>query len=352
MLKKFTFVTILFFISVSVFSTASQAGAIFLMIYPGSRAVGMGGAYTAISDDALAVYYNPAGMGMQEKRDVVLMHVEWLPALQPGMYYEYLGAVFPTEYGVFGGSINYLTTGEMSAVDDDPTARWVTYDLAVNLSYSYKLNQKLSLGGTGKFIYSYLAPEWVVRSFLGENQGGQGQSVALDLGVLYKPTKNTSLGFTLANIGPSISYIENGEKDPLPLTLRLGVKQTLFANQLNDLLLAADITKVMAGIPFGSLTSEDLVFEPTKMFSKDSDSLSTLEKEVLDTWVSIGLEYLYYNLFAVRAGYFVDYFGQRIGFTFGGGFIIKNSIRIDIGVDSNIYQFATSNYRISLGFRF
>jgi len=358
MKKIFISLVLLFSTTVLIFSTASQAGAIFLMIYPGSRAVGLGNAYTAISDDALATYYNPAGLGLQEKKDIVLMHVEWLPGLNPGMYYEFAGVTVPTKYGVFGGSLIYLTTGETSATrDNDPTATWNTFDLAVTLSYAYKLKSNFSLGASGKFIYSFLAPDWVVQDF-SIGSGGQGQSVALDLGLIYSPVKTTTLGLSLSNIGPGIQYISEGSIDDLPCALRLGIKQMILENKLNKIIFTTDITKVFAGINLDSLNDSDFVFEFSRLAEKkhsgDKDTippLSMLEAEFLDTWLSFGTEYLYYDLFALRAGYFVDYYGERVGFTFGGGIIVKNSIRIDLGVDSEIYSFPTSNYRISLGFK-
>ena len=40
----------------------SEGGAIFLLIRPGARPSGMGSAFAAISDDATATYFNPAGL--------------------------------------------------------------------------------------------------------------------------------------------------------------------------------------------------------------------------------------------------------------------------------------------------
>ena len=40
----------------------------FLSIGVGSNAVGMGGAYTAVADDATAMYWNPAGLSFHIQR--------------------------------------------------------------------------------------------------------------------------------------------------------------------------------------------------------------------------------------------------------------------------------------------
>src|SRR5436190_10778481 len=48
----------------------------FMKIPVGARAVGMGGAFTAVCDDATAPYWNPAGMVYLPYREVFLQHAE------------------------------------------------------------------------------------------------------------------------------------------------------------------------------------------------------------------------------------------------------------------------------------
>ena len=51
-------------------SAQSEAGAIFLLIAPGARAGGMGEAQVAVANDAYASYWNPAGLGFLEGREL------------------------------------------------------------------------------------------------------------------------------------------------------------------------------------------------------------------------------------------------------------------------------------------
>ncbi len=43
--------------------SVGEAGAIFLLIAPGARAGALGEAQVAVTDDAYASYWNPAGLG-------------------------------------------------------------------------------------------------------------------------------------------------------------------------------------------------------------------------------------------------------------------------------------------------
>ena len=50
----------------------------FLSIPVGARALAMGGAYTALANDASAIYWNPGGLAQVTSREVFFMHSEWL----------------------------------------------------------------------------------------------------------------------------------------------------------------------------------------------------------------------------------------------------------------------------------
>jgi len=309
---------------------ASEAGAIFLTIYPGARPNGMGAAFVGLADDALATYYNQGGMAFINSTDFSLMHANWLPGLYEDMYYDIVSFVNPVKgWGTVGGNIIYLTTGETEAVDEQgvTVGKFRTFDISFSLSYATKMSEFLGLGVGAKFIYSFLAPPEIVERVL-HMRGGTGMSWAIDIGTLYHtPLKGLNLGAALQNIGPSIQYASSGEKDPLPRTLRLGVAYKLFDSEINKLTFLADLTKVVV------------------------DWSGNLKEENKDTWKSSGMEYTYYNLLTGRIGYFSDLAGSRVGLTYGGGIEFKN-LRFDIGVDDKLYEFKTSNYRFSLTYSF
>ena len=63
MIRNFIFSTVF----LSLLFPVGEACAIFLLIAPGASAAGTGEAQVAKVDDSYASYYNPAGLGFQDK---------------------------------------------------------------------------------------------------------------------------------------------------------------------------------------------------------------------------------------------------------------------------------------------
>ena len=57
---------------------AGTSGFMFLRLGNGARPSGLAEAFTAVSDDASSIYYNPAGMANVEGLELDLTHSEWL----------------------------------------------------------------------------------------------------------------------------------------------------------------------------------------------------------------------------------------------------------------------------------
>src|SRR5438045_4142227 len=72
--------------------SAGSSGAAFLKIGAGARPAGLGQAYTAIADDANAIYWNTAGLSTIRKNEFVAMRAELFQDLR----YHYFAFVHPT----------------------------------------------------------------------------------------------------------------------------------------------------------------------------------------------------------------------------------------------------------------
>ncbi len=310
---------------------ASEAGVPFLMFYPGARANGMGAVFTTISDDALATYYNDAGMAFQQKHNIGLTYVNLLPGLYTGMYYKFLSYVHPIRDGAIGGHIIWLTSGNTTLGIDEygnviEEGR-KTSDLSVKISYAKKLNKELSIGIGAKYIYSYLVPVWITRP-------GKANSWALDAGLLYIPSKVWQFGMSLQNMGPNIKYKEAGVLDPLPWTLRTGLAWHPFPTKTEEFTVSIELTKILVGL------LDDL--------RDGSDGFKYIWN---DTWKGIGGEYIIKDIIFLRTGHFWDTIGHREGWTFGGG-VKFYGFRIDISRDSALYDFPTDDWRFSFHYSF
>jgi len=302
------------------------------MIYPGARAVGMGCSFVGVCDDAEATYYNDGGLPFIGHNDVQFMYVKWLPGLWPDMYYTFLSAVKWEGDRAMGIHFIYLNTGLTQGYDEEgnPIGTWTTFDWAVKVSYAIKLKENMGIGAGAKFIYSFLCPEWALKAVnIGLTQGGRGTAAAIDLGLFYD-YDFFKYGIALQNIGSTIKYTESGEGDPLPRALRMGFSIIPIRNEYYSLLLTTEFVKVIIGL---------------------IDEMREGEYRYIwnDTWKGIGFEVNFFRLFAVRGGYFWDTDGKREGYTWGAS-VGYRTLRIDVGVDSDIYSFKTTNYRIAVNY--
>jgi len=358
----------------AIYPAGENPGAVFLMIWPGSRPTALGGAFTAVADDATATYYNIGGLGFQNRGAITLQHANWLPGLYPGMYYEFLGATRSLrQKGTLGFNIIYLTTGRTEVINEqgEYLGEYNTFDIAATIGYGYKVLPKLSTGVSFKFIYSFLVPDWVflvMQKELGNISGGVGTTWALDMGLLYKPFPFLSIGAALQNLGPNIAYTTSGASDPLPRMLRIGLNYMPIQSKLFRLSLIPEMTKVLVGMFYDP--------EDTLTFSQE------LSYEYKEAWKSFGIELTYYDFLSARLGYFEDLTGARggvrikdkddreqylslpeflftkhggkldkIGLTFGGGIRVKK-VAVDVSLDHLIYDFSTDNYKFSLSYQF
>jgi len=326
----FTFLFLLLISSSNLKGSATQAGGVFLTIFPGAKATAMGAAFSAVADDATASYYNPGAVSFFDHTEFSLIHAPWLRALANDMYYEYMGFVKPLKgKGTLAGHIIYLTLGELVATTREgrEVGRFRPYDVALDITYGFPLRKNLGFGVGAKLIYSFLAPGNVIREVLEmPGYGGSAATGAIDAGILYKtPFLNSTVSAVIANIGPGLKYTESGKSDPLPSLIRVGAAIRPFWGKIHKLTLSFDVNKVLVGI--------------TSDYKKQG-----FHYVYWEAWKHAGIEYTYFDFISLRVGYFDDPEGLRMGLTFGGGVKFKN-FKLDIADDSQIYDFEESSNR-------
>ncbi len=311
---KTIYTTLLIVILLAIFSgksfAVSEAGVIFLLIEPGSRYGAMGQSGVACTDDGMAAYWNPGAMGFLKQNKVAGMHSNWFGDVDgiDDMYFEYLGySTFFEGIGTVGLNVTYLTYGKQYRTGEqgEDLGTFESYELAVAGAYSTEVMHDLGLGINFKFILSDLSP---VGSGT-ETEKGRGMSFALDIGILKKNffIHNLSAGVNLQNLGPDITFINKDQADPLPLNFCAGLSYKILDSKYNKLLVNFDINKL--------LVNRDPLYK--RWFTSLTDDMAK------DEWNSlikkIGAEYVYYDLIALRAGYYADTDGHITGLSFGAG---------------------------------
>ena len=142
--------------------SATNTAVPFLLISPGSRASAMGEEGVAISDDASAIYWNPAGLGFQNGQEMSLTHSNWLPQFnQSDLFYENgnYKVHIPKISGTLGASLQFLSLGKFERRDEANVylGEFSSFELALTTAYGTKLDEDIAVGLGLKLIYSSLS---------------------------------------------------------------------------------------------------------------------------------------------------------------------------------------------------
>ncbi|MCG3204107.1 MAG: hypothetical protein KCHDKBKB_00810 [Elusimicrobia bacterium] len=205
----------------SLFATGTSASQ-FLKLGAGARSSAMGNAYSAVSNDVTATYWNPAGLAQLETPEIGVMQNTHLVDTQ----YQYLAGVMPTPHGVMGLSLSRLDYGTLDRYSnaDVKEGSFDANSMAANISLGRQLNDSWMLGATVKYISETLESE-------------KASGFAFDLGALYK-FNDMNLSAVIQHIGPKMKMVQ--ESAPLPMTIRFGASRKVLQDKL---LLALDFSK-------------------------------------------------------------------------------------------------------------
>lgn len=293
-------ILILFSLSQNIFSKQGEGGVTLpiLNYVAGTRALGVGTAFTALADDVTSLYWNPAGLARLTRQQVYAMYER----LYEGSNYWFGAYTIPFHnIGVFGVGLIYLNSGDivgtgpnqedLGIYDDTQSMVIISYGTPIQNIRNFQsrhlrfLDIGISMKIVKHAIYKYTS-----------------YGVAFDLGSRYVPSKtskflrNFIFGFALQNILPPESKLLS-EREWYPLKLKLGVcYRTLF----DTLFLTMDLNQIL----FREQTPE----------------------------LNFGIEYVALRLFRLRAGY-------KNGVSFGSGMEIEDFM----------FDYA-ANYNFDLGF--
>jgi hypothetical protein len=302
----------------------------FLAITPDARHAAMGDVGVATTPDASAAYWNAAKLVFIDKKyGGSFSYTPWLGKIINDMWISHLSGFYKLrQEEAIAVSLKYFDLGEIDFRNDlnEPLGTFNPKEAAFDVTYSRMLSQQLSVGITGRYIYSNLTG-----AFTG-NDAQAGNSAAVDIGVFYtkeiqNSTKNStlSLGAQISNIGAKLSYTDNANKDFLPTNLRIGTAYTMELDPFNTITFALDFNKLM--VP----TVDEGQSLLSGMFGSFTDAPDGASEELHEVMTSLGIEYWYNKTFAARLGYFLEAEdkGNRKYMTAGIGFR-KDNFGIDV----------------------
>ena len=288
----------------------------FLKIPMGARAIGMGGAFTAVCDDASAAWWNPAGMVFLPYREVMIQHAEQFGSLEN---HDVLTGVFPLggekgHQAALGVSLVRVAVDDIPitprpgslrpgidfldyGIDNDPTTPdygqgdgiWepgerllLTADnlymasssqMVGTISYAKHHGTRWTFGGNLKFARQSL-PDTIP----GEHVTSFG--AGLDAGVIYMPTDAITIGAMLRDLTTTYLAWSNGTRETVIPSLTTGSGFNFYPAEHHAMTWGVDIA-------WG--------FENRALDSQVHVGSVTLDFRT-------GLEYWYRNTLALRTG--------------------------------------------------
>jgi hypothetical protein len=261
----------------------------------GARALGMGGAYVAVANDATAGYWNPAGLTGIENFNISSM-------ISADMTYDrqYNYVALGYNFGRAGwAAMSWVNFGvddikQYESSSTSPVNEFNADDHGFFFSYGNAMND-LHVGITAKVAYQTIG-EW-------ESQTGIG----FDAGLKYVVNENFHLGATAHDLGTKVGDYN------IPVSFRLGMAAFAF----DGFTFAADVVKI---------------------------------QDESDVEVHLGSEYDYEfaeNYFgAIRAGV------NDGEFTVGAGLTVMGQYSIDYSYVSEAESFLEHSHRVSLTLSF
>lgn len=261
-------------------SQATKLAGEFLTTGFGAKALGMGGAFASLADDASAVYWNPAGLVQLDRSQLLLMHSERFGNLVDYNCFSLSRPLSRAEGKEASGAISliWLRVSDIPFTShlDDPNEdfidangnkkwdpgerrlwnrsriRWESdNEIAGFLSYSRRINPKTSGGLNIKVIWKEIADI----SALG---------LGLDAGLLYEPMSNWRVGMNIQDLTTTPLYWDGwyytfadtvetkqdvSTKETIYPTLKLGTSYTLpVASISGNLVFAADVDLKFEGL--------------------------------------------------------------------------------------------------------
>jgi hypothetical protein len=214
-------------------------GALFLLLPTGARAVGMGLAAMAARGTSESVWWNPAGLSGNPRREAAIHHSQSLNGTGDA-----LNVILPfREFGVIGLAASVLDLGEQEPRVDSSGAlgTLLPRQVVFAATYATQLGRDATAGVTYKIVQFRVDCTGACISL-------QASTSALDVGAQYDLGQRLpiTLGAAVRNLGIQLQVNDAEQSDELPTRVEAGLEYrprlpSRYANQI-DVRVAVDLS--------------------------------------------------------------------------------------------------------------
>ena len=318
----------------------------FLMISADARASGLGEQGVATTPDAFSQHWNPSKYVFSENLSGVgVSYTPYLSKLVSDVFLaniNYFNVI--DQRSAWSASFKYFSLGDIDIIQNPQDIPLLENpnEFTLDASYSLKLSEYFSMAVTGRFLMSDVKLQSV------DSNSDSASSFAVDISGFYQSEEKIynnfngiwRLGFNLSNIGPRMKYEELGKENFIPTNLKLGSAFDFIFDSSNKLSLNLELNKLLVpspSVPIYNSNDEIIGYNQADVnflsgiFKSFGDAPDGFSEELKEFTLALGMEYLYNDSFAIRAGYFNENEnkGARKYLTFGTGFKI-NEIKLDL----------------------
>ena len=318
----------------------------FLMISADARASGLGEQGVATSPDAFSQHWNPSKYAFLENRSAVgASYTPYLSKLVSDVFLANLNYYkVINDRSSWSTSFKYFSLGDIDILENPQDVPYLENpnEFTLDASYTLKLNQNFSMGVTGRFLMSDVKLQNI------SSDSSSASSFAVDISGFYQSDEKAynkfngiwRFGFNISNLGPRMSYDELGKKYFIPTNFKIGSAFDFIFDSANKLSLNLELNKLLVptpSVPILNSNNQIIGYEQADVsflsgvFKSFGDAPDGFSEEMKEITLSLGLEYIYNDSFALRIGYFGEneIKGARKYFTFGTGFNL-NEIDLDL----------------------
>jgi hypothetical protein len=318
----------------------------FLMISADARASGLGEQGVATTPDAFSQHWNPSKYIFSDNLSGVgISYTPYLSKLVSDVflaninYYKVIN-----ERSSWSTSFKYFSLGDIDIIQNpqDIPILENPNEFTLDASYSLKLSDYFAMAVTGRFLMSDVKLQSV------DSDSDSASSFAVDISGFYQSDEQAfknfngilRAGFNLSNLGPRMKYEELGKKNFIPTNLKFGIAFDFILDSSNKFSLNLELNKLLVpspSIPIYNSNDQIIGYNQADVgflsgiFKSFGDAPDGFSEELKEITLAFGMEYLYNDSFAIRAGYFNEHEnkGARKFLTFGTGFKF-NEINLDL----------------------